>query len=174
MTSRASRTEVATHGMFHSVPGAFPTAPASLRHALKLEFAARPVESSDNGVKLEPQIMTDRVLIDLGELANAEIDPKVLVRDCELIIDIAKKHPDALRRIFSSLGSVPLGDVAQVVRIAQELKSIGFTEEAATEQGGGFFLIILAIAALAAAGCAHCAPGGAAAGKGTTPSPRPR
>ena len=98
------RVQVQSAGHFASAPLAFPKVEEAVRHALKFEFTA-----GGTGTPSQPsgEPSTDRLLIDFGELDAAAFDPKRVIRDCELVRDIAARHPEALSASWSCSARTP-------------------------------------------------------------------
>jgi hypothetical protein len=145
------RVQVQPAGHFASAPLAFPKLEEAVRHALKFEFTA-----GGTGTPGQPsgEPSTDRLLIDLGALDAAAFDPNRVIRDCELVRDIAARHPEALRRLLELFGPDAKRDRAGIAKACAELRAIGFTEDHALAAGGGLVWLVVVIGAgLLLGGC---------------------
>jgi hypothetical protein len=105
---------------------------------------------------------TDRMLLDFGAASSTSLDLKRIERDCDIIKKIIKTHPQAIQELITAVTGETGGEPSRILKVAEVLEQIGFTEQASRKQGGGIIaLLILAGAALFAAGCRGCAHGAA-------------
>jgi hypothetical protein len=149
------RSYVSDSGSFVAVPSAFAAADEGLRNVIKLQFKTILSGERSDRFGLETVFSTDRVLVDLAAVIPAVIDPKKIIRDCELVKQIASTNAGQLNRLVEVFhGDHP--DIDEAYRIATQ---VGLTEEASVKAGGGLLgLVVLLIVAAVAAGCAHVKP----------------
>ncbi|HXD60059.1 MAG TPA: hypothetical protein VN606_19180 [Thermoleophilaceae bacterium] len=154
------RNQVSTNGTFISVPGAFDGAPEGLLHGPKLEFVSLTNVTTDADNKPQQSFSTavhgDRALLDFGAVEPKAIDLQRVERDCELLIEAIRDHPDVLQHALATVCG-PSRTKAEMNAAAQALSEIGLTEQAAVAQGGGWIAVAVAVVAvLVLAGCEHC------------------
>jgi hypothetical protein len=160
MSRSGPRVQLTASGSFASIADAFPALDEGLKHVIKLEFAARP---SDPTKSPQPNVdfATDRLLLDLGAIDPTRFDPNIIVRDCEIVRQVALEHPEMLHRLVSFFQSGLVRDVKTILQMQADLETIGLTEDAALRAGGGLIWVVVAVgAALLVGGCATTSQGG--------------
>jgi hypothetical protein len=155
-----SRTYLAAHGSFLSVPGAFDAAPEGVVHGLKLEIlpvTTRTVEEPGKKAKqtFSTAVRGDRALLDFGAVDPEAIDLSIVERDCELLVQAIRDRPEVLRQALSAVCSESRTK-ADMSAAATALSDIGLTEQGTLERGGGILVLALAVAAIVLLeGCEH-------------------
>jgi len=154
------RNQLSASGSFLSVPGAYEGAPEGLVHGPKLEFVSLTSTKVESGDKPRQTFSTavqgDRALIDFGAVDPAAVDYNRVERDCELLIEAIREHPEVLEQAIATVCG-PSRTKAEMNAAARSLAEIGLTEQAAVAQGGGWVAVAIAVVAvLVLAGCEHC------------------
>lgn len=156
-TSSAQKTCLSVAGSFVSIPSAMDGVEPGLKSAFKMQFRTIYSEESTNPLGLETVFAPDRMLIDLQAVDPKAIDPRKLIRDCDLLKNLVQEHPEQLRRLVQAFQPANEGarvDWSAAAKIAEE---IGFTEKHFQKAGGGFLpLLVIAVAALCASCSATC------------------
>lgn len=139
-------------GSFISVPSAFENVDKGLRDMIKLEFKTVFSEESSDPLKLETVFSTDKILVDIGAVKPSAINPEKIIKDCELVKQVALNHPQQLRQFIEKFQDYDIDSAYDIVN------EIGLTEEASIKAGGGLIFTLLAVIAIAGAvsGCAKC------------------
>lgn len=158
--SRQPRTQVGTDGVFLSTPAVFDGTAAGLRHAFKMQFtptASRHDEDGGGGrTAIGTAFAMDRALLDFGAVQPSAVDLARAGRDCELLGEAIRKHPEVLTQALD-LVTGGRADVDGIRSAAGALQGIGLTERQAYQNGGGIIaLLALAAAALLIEGCDAC------------------
>jgi hypothetical protein len=127
-----------------------------LENLVRLERKDQSSKSPVSGSKQEDlDFYPDRVLVDLGAIPASLFDPQKIIKDCELVTQAARKHPDRLRQLIGVCRpDSSRSEMEEAFRIMQE---IGVSEQAALRAGGG--LLWLLALALVFASCEHCHAG---------------
>lgn len=157
-----SQDQVGTYGNFLSIPTVFKDAEDGIRHALKMEFGTTLSHSEkDRNLNFKTFFLTDRILTDFGAVDPASVDLKRVEKDCNLVKEIIREHPEIIHKVVNAVSGNG-EDISEIIKVAESLEKIGFTEEYAHKRGGGFLgLLIVVGAALLVSGCRGCAHGAA-------------
>lgn len=137
-------------GSFGSFPDAFKGADDGLKYAPKIAFQiVRVKEGKHHRLKLAQNAHV--ILFDLEAIDASKLNPRQLIRDCELLKRAAETHPQKLKTILSAFAKdAPRERIVEAARIAAELN---LSEEASSKEGGGLLGLIALGAAIALAGC---------------------
>lgn len=151
MDERIKQHKYEQQGSFISVPSAFENVDKGLRDIIKLEFKTVFSEESSDPLKLETVFSMDKILVDIGAMMPSAINPEKIIKDCELVKQVALNHPQQLRQFIEKFQNLDIDKANDIVN------EIGLTEEASIKAGGGLLgLIIVIVVAVACSDCAHC------------------
>jgi hypothetical protein len=146
---------VATAGSFVSLPEAFEGADNAVKFAPKIEVRTARFDDSKHPLKLDHIMSPHTLLLDLEAVDANSIDLKKLIRDCEILKNVAERYPKELLSIIAAFSAdAPHDRILEAVKTAEK---IGISEAQALKDGGGFLIILVVVAALALSGCKGCA-----------------
>ena len=166
MDERIKQHKYEQQGSFISVPSAFENVDKRISDIIKLEFKTVFSEESSDPLKLETVFSTDKILVDIGAVVPSAINPEKIIKDCELIKQVALNHPQQLRQFIEKFQNLDLDEAYNIVN------EIGLTEEASIKAGGGMIVFIAIM--LTALACGGCATAGSAWGGHKPLKPAPK
>ncbi len=145
------RANVGPTASFVSMPAAFPGADEAIRHAPKFEVQTVASTDSDHPLGIEHVLYTHHMLLDLEEVDIKNFRPEALMRDCELLMNAAREHPEELRSI---LGAYQAGRPdEEILTASRKVRELGLDEASVAERGGNFILAAIVVGAVLLSGC---------------------
>ena len=137
---------------FHALPEAWKGADQGLENLVRLERKDKSSKSAASGSKQDMDFYPDRVLVDLAAIPTSLFDPQKIIRDCDLVAEAARKHPDRVRQLLGACR--PDSSRAEMDEAYRIIEEIGLTEQAALRAGGGLLWLVVLVLVLGS--CEHC------------------
>jgi len=142
-----------------SVQDAFPKSMREVTGALKMLFESSTNEIEEGNqrrIETDAYYFTDKLLLDLSEVRLKNLDPTVIMADCDFVKKVFE-NPNSSGLMSETLEALKSGTEDGVKRAVDITRTLGFSENEAIKHGGGFavLLLLVAVAALAA-GCDSC------------------
>jgi len=134
-----------------------------LVNALKVEIVPTTYVAQQPGQKTQQTFatatVTDRALVDFGAVDPNQINFDHVARDCELLVEALREHPDVIRKALEVVCGGPPTE-AEITSATAAITEIGLTEQGTRERGGGVVAVVLVVAAVVLlGGClAECPP----------------
>jgi hypothetical protein len=154
MEPEQPRSYIYTAGVFVSMPEIFEGVDNAVKYAPKIEIRVKRSDDSRQPLKLENVRDVHRLLIDLGAVDSSALDPRKLIRDCELIKYAAETNPEKLKSVLGAFAED--ASYERIQEAARTLEEIDLSESQVIHAGGGFLWLLAITAAFTMSTCDHC------------------